>query len=355
MFATIIMNQNKELHRTTSPNIYQNENNADKILVLLPESYGDVNLRECSVTLNLIYPTDDKVKGNIKLLEFKDELYKNTYLQCIIPITVTETSINGRIEIFLTIVHPENNVEINTSSTFLEVKPHKSIDELVAEEEISLLSDYLIKMQQIMTTCDQTLLDATEQAEKAKASEITARAETTIASEHADKAETMANIVTGKTDTVVTTVTEFNRKYDKFLSEYDSLVKRDKPIEKTDLSESLKADLDNLALKEHTHSAINITEDAQHRFVSSEQIENLSNARLKTVAIKESDLDQELIDKLNKPGGDIINDNAVSVSRTYSSSTIEDKLLSLDTKISDNIQNIINDVATINDIDVLFA
>lgn len=170
MFATIIMNSNKELQRTTTPTIYQQENNADEILVLVPQYYGNLNLRDCAVTLNWIQPSTsetEKLSGNIKKLEFKEALYKDIYLQSIVPITITETSMVGEIEIFLTIVSEKNNVDMKTGSTYLEIHPHKKISDYVPEETIELLSDYLIRMQQLSNTCNQVLELATEQANKA--------------------------------------------------------------------------------------------------------------------------------------------------------------------------------------------
>lgn len=171
MFATIIMNNKKELRLTTTPTIYQNENNADSILVLLPEYYGDISLRECGVTLNWIQPNsgvDESYSGDIKRLEFLPELYKSIYLQAIVPITVTETNVAGDIEIFLQIVNPNNSLDMRTGSTSIGVKSHKNISNYVPKETIDLLSDYLIKMQQISNTCDLTLQMATEQANRAK-------------------------------------------------------------------------------------------------------------------------------------------------------------------------------------------
>jgi hypothetical protein len=168
MFATLIMNSNKELQRTTTPTIYQNENNADEILILLPQKYGNVSIKDCSVTINLLQTTTDNTNtGNIKLLEFKEDLYKDLYLQAIVPITVTETATAGMIEVFLNIVHETNQVDIKTGSTFLEIKKHKKVTDFIQDGQIDLLSDYLIKMQQLMNSCNVILTQATEQADKA--------------------------------------------------------------------------------------------------------------------------------------------------------------------------------------------
>jgi hypothetical protein len=173
MYAIIKMDENKNLHKISTPTIYNHENNTDQILILLPQYYGNLDIRECSVTLNWIQPESDSssninnVKGNIKLLEFEEELYKDKFLQAATYITVTETSTVGKVEIFLEINNSTNNTIMKTSSTFLEIKPHTSITDYIPEETIDILSDYLIKMQQLNNSCDQTLELAIEQANKA--------------------------------------------------------------------------------------------------------------------------------------------------------------------------------------------
>lgn len=172
MYATIIMNDKKELYKTTTPTIYQHENNADEILILLPQYYGKLNLKECSVTFNWVQPNDneEKNKGNIKELEFEKELYNNMYLQSIVPLTVTETANIGEIEIFLNIINEQNQVDMKTGSVFLGVKPHKQITDYIPEEGLSLLSDYMIKMQQLVNTSEQTLKLAKDEADRAEQS-----------------------------------------------------------------------------------------------------------------------------------------------------------------------------------------
>lgn len=172
MYATIIMNEKKELHKTTTPTIYQHENNADEILILVPEYYGDLNLKECNIMFNWLQPSENEEenRGNIKLLEFENELYNNLYLQLIVPLTVTETANAGDIEIFLNIINEQNQVDMKTGSVFLGIKSHKKITDYIPEESLSLLSDYMIKMQQLVNTSTQTLELATEQADRAEKS-----------------------------------------------------------------------------------------------------------------------------------------------------------------------------------------
>lgn len=172
MYATIIMNERKELYKTTTPTIYQYENNADEILILLPEHYHNLNLRECSVTLNWLQSSENEEenKGNIKQLDFEKELYNDSYLQSIVPLTVTETATVGDIEIFLNIINERNQVDMKTGSVFLSVNPHKKIMDYIPEESLSLLSDYMIKMQQLVNTSTQTLDLATEQANRSEQS-----------------------------------------------------------------------------------------------------------------------------------------------------------------------------------------
>ena len=83
-----------------------------------------------------------------------------------------------------------------------------------------------------------------------------------------------------------------------------------------------------------THSADMIMESETKRFITSEMYTKivelddwinglLSDYRLKTVKILETDLDQGFLDKVANAGGTIINDNVMSLATTYSSAKIE--------------------------------
>lgn len=157
IYATFIMGEDKTLTRSEMPTIFEGENNADKIQILLPESYNEINIRDCTVTFNWLQTgteNEGKNNGNIKVLTFEEDLYNDRYLQSILPITITETANVGQIEIYLVLTKPDNTLLMKTNMSTMEIKRHKEITDYVPDEQISLLGDYLIRMQQMQNTCD---------------------------------------------------------------------------------------------------------------------------------------------------------------------------------------------------------
>lgn len=151
------MGEDKTLTRSEMPTIFEGENNADKIQILLPESYNEINIRDCTVTFNWLQTgteNEGKNNGNIKVLTFEEDLYNDRYLQSILPITITETANVGQIEIYLVLTKPDNTLLMKTNMATMEIKRHKEITDYVPDEQISLLGDYLIRMQQMQNTCD---------------------------------------------------------------------------------------------------------------------------------------------------------------------------------------------------------
>lgn len=159
------------MKRTNSPVIYQGENNADKILILIPETYNELETRSCTVTLNWIVSSNgqgeerEKYFGNIRNIDPEEELYKNL-LQYIIPITNLVTIEPGNVELYLSI-STSDKVLLKSSVSKLTVVEHMDITEYIPVESIDLLADYIIKMEQLENSCKFILNQAMEQANRA--------------------------------------------------------------------------------------------------------------------------------------------------------------------------------------------
>ena len=96
---TIIMTSGKELIATVKQNIYQGDNNIDKIHFLLPQYYNAIDLSKCIISVNYIYPDSS---GNVEKLTLSKDLYKGK-LEYFLPIDSKFTKEVGLIEVFLTI------------------------------------------------------------------------------------------------------------------------------------------------------------------------------------------------------------------------------------------------------------
>lgn len=177
MVYTIVMDGKKNLKMIKPGVIYQGENNCDTIRFLVPYTYGVINLESSSVLLNWIFHYYDDLAeseiestpdtdGNIKLLTLVPSEEKEGYLTCNVPISVKYTSRVCNIELWLE-VKTEDSVLLKTNTVFFQVNPHVNITNYIEDGEIDLLSDLLIKMEQLQNTCNAAMKTVEEQAEKA--------------------------------------------------------------------------------------------------------------------------------------------------------------------------------------------
>ena len=185
MYFSILMNQEKQLRKVSVPTVYLDENNADNILIICPQKYEDISLLSASVELHYIIHSDTPILikdeetgvekevyeiGDIKLLSFLDEPYtmKNNeeYLKAIVPITQNLTAFVGNIEFWLEI-HTEDGAIVKTNTVSLPIINHKNISEKIPEQTLSLLDDYLIKLQQLLNSCNITLEQTKQEADRA--------------------------------------------------------------------------------------------------------------------------------------------------------------------------------------------
>lgn len=71
---TIIMNNKKTLIASGRINLYENDNLADKLRFLFPQTYKDISLNECIVRINYMDINGEEIS---EILERDEVLYKN--------------------------------------------------------------------------------------------------------------------------------------------------------------------------------------------------------------------------------------------------------------------------------------
>lgn len=189
MFLTFLMTKEKCLRKldNVTPTIYHQENNADSILLICPTEYGENSLLSSSVTLNYtikleqpIIVADEETNeekeineiGDSILITFSDVPYimKNDeyFLQATIPISKNFTAYIGTIDFWIEIHGDEENKLIaKTNCISVDIQKHKEIIDYIPEQTYSLLDDYMIKIQQMLNTCNITLEKAMQEADRA--------------------------------------------------------------------------------------------------------------------------------------------------------------------------------------------
>lgn len=181
MHYKIIMGSDKKIWLSNPGiNIYQGENNCDTIELLLPSCYGEADFLSSSVLLNWVFhyhdseETEDNestissngLKGNIKELDLMESEEREGYVTTRIPISIDYTKKPGQIEFWLE-VKAADKILLKTNTVAIEIKDHINITDYVPKEQIDLLSDKLVQMQQLLNSCNLTLAEAKEQADRA--------------------------------------------------------------------------------------------------------------------------------------------------------------------------------------------
>lgn len=109
---TILMLSDKSLVITVNTPIYQRDKLVDKLLFLIPSTYEDINLSDFDVILKY---KDQMGNVNSELLTKQDGLYKERYIQCVLPVDTNLSSrYNGRIYMRLTL----NKIDLDTMKEY---------------------------------------------------------------------------------------------------------------------------------------------------------------------------------------------------------------------------------------------
>lgn len=180
-----LLENRKTLRKLSSSTIiYEDENNADAIKILCPQFYDNYDLLECSVVLNYIIHTNTDIEitetdgsthitreiGDSTSLSFLEEKYiirEEEFLQADINLGKDLTAYTGVIEFWVEIIHPQNNLIAKTNTVNLEIRNHISISDYIPESKLSLLNDLMLRIQQLLNTCNITLEECKKETEKA--------------------------------------------------------------------------------------------------------------------------------------------------------------------------------------------
>lgn len=134
MYA-IKMNSDKSLTTTIKATIYQHEKNADTLVFLVPKTYEDIDLANCTMLIRYILPTGI---GKSEELEMDPEPYK-TYYQYRLKVTTMITSVPGKIELWLSAIDLQDNLIFKSGTAFIEVSPSKDITDYFSDEDMEQL------------------------------------------------------------------------------------------------------------------------------------------------------------------------------------------------------------------------
>ena len=130
MYA-VKMNVDKSLQTTIKATIYQYDKNADTLVVLLPMTYEDKNISDCTVLLRYILPNE---VGKSEELEMCPEPYKDYYMYRL-KVSSGFTDTPGKIEMWVSVIDTHDDLVLKTSSIFIDVHPTKDITRYLSPDD----------------------------------------------------------------------------------------------------------------------------------------------------------------------------------------------------------------------------
>lgn len=134
MYA-IKMNDDKSLITTIKATIYQHEKNTDTLVFLLPQTYEQIDIANCTTLIRYILPNG---VGKSEELEMDPEPYK-TYYKYRLKVTSSLTNVAGKIELWLSAIDLQDNLVFKSGTVNIEILPSKDISDYFSDEDMDQL------------------------------------------------------------------------------------------------------------------------------------------------------------------------------------------------------------------------
>ena len=148
----ILVEQDNSLYGTKKERIMQRSTGVDSLMFIVDPIYRDVHdMTNASVVMEYLLPVSKTYKT--EYLTLSDERYNNHYLQYKLPFNTKLTSEAGRIELQLTFVYTD--LDINgkgiqkirkTSTTTIDIVPISAWSDIVPDAALSSLDQRLLKL-----------------------------------------------------------------------------------------------------------------------------------------------------------------------------------------------------------------
>lgn len=142
---TLVINENKRAILNKSTSVYQGENYADIIHIMIVPTYNELSIKDECVVMYSFY-TEDETEI-IDSGEIGDWLNANNgYLESEIPITKNITQNEGRVILGIEILSTANDLVAKANSVGIEVNHYPKSDKALSEGTLSLLEQWEFRM-----------------------------------------------------------------------------------------------------------------------------------------------------------------------------------------------------------------
>jgi hypothetical protein len=134
------MNSDKSLVCTTRTTLYQRDKLVDKLQILIPQTYEDVDLSDFTTVLKYV---DQGNEVHSEILVKDEELYKENYLRYTLPIDTNLTRFAGDIKLCLTLnkvdMEEMKEYSLNTGETTITIASLSDYYNFVSDKSLSVI------------------------------------------------------------------------------------------------------------------------------------------------------------------------------------------------------------------------
>lgn len=148
------MNDDKSLTATVVTTLYQREKLADKIQILIPPNYGELDLSEFTATLKYV---DQANVPHAEILKKDAELYKE-HIRYVLPVDTELTQYAGDITIRLTFTKTDMEARkvfvVHTGELVIKISPLKDYYSFVPDESLEFVDQIVSDLQNKISALD---------------------------------------------------------------------------------------------------------------------------------------------------------------------------------------------------------
>lgn len=148
------MNDDKSLTATVVTTLYQREKLADKIQILIPPNYGELDLSEFTATLKYVGQAN---VPHVEILKKDAELYKE-HIRYVLPVDTELTQYAGDITIRLTFTKTDMEARkvfvVHTGELVIKISPLKDYYSFVPDESLEFVDQIVSDLQNKISALD---------------------------------------------------------------------------------------------------------------------------------------------------------------------------------------------------------
>ncbi|MCI7343263.1 MAG: hypothetical protein MSH33_04895 [Fusobacterium necrophorum] len=148
---TILMKEDKSLVATSRTILRQYESLVDKIQFIIPKMYGDLDFSTGDYQIILKYVDQANIPHTV-FLEKGEELYKENYINCILPVGIELTKFAGDITMYISVmdvnIEDETKAEVlHTNGITISITPLDDIYGFAPNESFQKMDQEILKLQ----------------------------------------------------------------------------------------------------------------------------------------------------------------------------------------------------------------